>query len=157
LGLKLIEEDSGQYIRRYLNVAQELEPYALKNKDLEYAHILWAIGKYYRNQEQNYEEAFNFHIKAEEYSTLMPANYIGLMESSYYLKRFSNAYNYSLVLIDLKYPSEKKAIQIAIDCALNAGLEEKAIAHLKFYLNKWKDPNYADLLFRLENAPISEN
>jgi hypothetical protein len=147
-GLEIIKSDTGQYIHRYLEIAKELESFAIKGKDSEYAHLLWSIGKFYRTN-KNYEEALKYHLKSEMYSTQLRANYIGLMEASYFLNQFADAYQYSLKLIAVNYPSEKRAQEIAIDCALNANMNKEAMQHIESYLQKWDNSNYRDLLNNL--------
>ena len=152
LGLDLVKNDPKQYIIRYLNIAQELEPYAIKGGDEEYAHILWSIGKFYRTEKKDYREALRFHLQSQEYNPELPANYIGLMESNYYLNRFSEAYKHSLKLIEYKYPSKKRAYEIAIDCALKANKKSEAVVHISTYLKQWKSSNYEKILFDLTSS-----
>lgn len=149
-GIALIKDQPDKYISRYHQVAEDLRPYAVLGKDSEYAHILWSIGKFYRNQKE-YQKALEFHLESETYSTALAANYIGLMESNYYLEDYAKAYQYSLNLITLNYPNEKKAQEIAIDCALMAGFKHKALNHIESYLTKWDNQNYRIIANKLKN------
>lgn len=141
-GISLVKHNPDEYISRYLKVAADLKPYAIIGKDSEYAHILWSIGKYYRSNKMDYQEALKFHLQSEIYSTNLPANYIGLMETNYLLEQYDIAYRYSLNLMQFNYPNEKKANEIAIDCALMAGFNVEALKHIENYLIKWDNSNY---------------
>ncbi len=64
------------------------------------------------------------------------------MECNYFLKRYKQAYKYSLRLIKDNYPTEKKAKEIAVDCALMGGLDKEALTLIKNYLLQWENENY---------------
>lgn len=149
-GLNLIKNDSQAYLNRSIAVAQELEIFALKGNDREYANLLWSIGKEYRKQ-QEYAKALDFHLKSNSYDDTFPANYIGLMESNYLLEDYPSAYDYAKDLIRLNYPSEKRAYEIAIDCALKSNYMTDASKMMSFYLTKWESAYYRSFLSQQSN------
>jgi hypothetical protein len=148
LGLNLVNDQPEEYITRSMAIVNELEPFALMGNDLEYATLLWSVGKKYRKQ-NDYSNSLNFHLKSLNYSTNVPANYIGLTESNYLLENYTKAYLYSLKLIEFNYPNHKKALEIAIDCSLMAGLDSDAEELIENYLQKWDHANYRIILENL--------
>ncbi len=160
IGIEMLSNDKDLYIDRYLNVIEELEPYAIKGKDKEYAILLWQVAIFYRKELKDYEKALAYHKKAQTYYENLEANYIGLMESCYYLGDYIQAYGYSQNLISFNYPDEKKALRIAIDCAMQANLLDEAQGHVKVYLSKWNDQDILILnenIERLKKGDTKEN
>ncbi|MBR9833485.1 hypothetical protein GYB57_15170 [bacterium] len=145
LGLNLVKDHPEAYLSRSIAVVEELKPFALAGNDIEYANLLWSVGKEYRALKA-YAKALNFHMRSLSYSDQLPANYIGLMESNYYLGDYQAAYHYSKELVRLNYPSEKRAYEISIDCALKSNLKGEAIAMMKIYLEKWESEYYQRLI-----------
>lgn len=152
MGITLIEDDPDKYLNNYLEVITDLEPYATKGKDIEYAHMLWSIGKHYRTVNKDYENALKYHLQSEDYSEELTANYIGIMESYYLMNNYTAAYQYSQKLIEENYPSERRALEISIDCALNAGLEQNALIHIESYLSKWESSKYKSIADQIKNS-----
>ena len=68
------------------------------------------------------------------------------MESNYFLEDYRAAYHYSKELVRLNYPSEKRAYEISIDCALKSNLQGEAFAMMKIYLEKWESAYYQRLI-----------
>ena len=149
MGLDLVKDNPERYISNYEETAMDLQPFALKGNDAEYAHINWSIGMYYRKAEKNYGRALIWHQKALTYNPNFAANYVGLMESNYFLKRYREAFQYSLKLIQFKYPSEIKANEIAIDCALQANLNQEALQLMQNYKSRYKSERYDQLIVDL--------
>lgn len=145
LGLYLIKDKPEEYLNRSVAVVEELEASALKGNDIEYANLLWSVGKEYRSRKE-YANSLKYHLKSLDYSNKLPANYIGLMESNYFLEDYQAAYHYSKELVRLQYPSEKRAYEISIDCALKSNLQAETIAMMKIYLSKWESAYYRSLL-----------
>ncbi len=144
-GLDLVQDDSIQYLTRYLDVARELGPYALRGGDIEYANLLWKIARHYRTREKNYEEALRYHELARTFDASLAANYVGLMESHYFLRDYRAAYEHSLTLIELQYPTHKQAMRIAIDCGIQAGLRPELLKLTDQYLERWQDEDIVAL------------
>ncbi|MBL4708673.1 MAG: hypothetical protein JKY48_09575 [Flavobacteriales bacterium] len=150
LGLNLVKEQPEEFLNRSIEVVEELKPFALEGNDLEYATLLWSVGKEYRKQNE-YSKALGFHLKSLNYSEKIPANYIGLMESNYYLEDFNAAYHYSKELIRLQYPTEKRAYEIGVDCALKADDQQTALTWMKVHQSRWKTAQYTELIIQLED------
>jgi len=145
LGLNLIKDNPEEYLNRSVALVEELESSALKGNDIEYANLLWSVGKEYRSRKE-YANSLKYHLKSLDYSNKLPANYIGLMESNYFLEDYQAAYHYSKELVRLQYPSEKRAYEISIDCALKSNQQVEGINMMKIYLSKWESAYYRSLL-----------
>ena len=74
--------------------------------------------------------------KAEFYHPIYPKNLRYLMECNFILKRFDVAYNYSSKLLQLKHPTEERALMTSIHTALEAGFYENALHHVIAYVQK---------------------
>ncbi len=154
-GIGLIEDDPEQYIARYLNVLEKLKPYALAGKDTEYANLLWHVGKYYRRAKQ-YEKALAHHRESQQYDPALKANYIGLMEASFFLKRYPEAFAYSRQLVAYAYPDQRKSLQIAIQCAIFAQAYDEALAYCENYVAQWPEEVYLYLRDHLKEGTNPE-
>ena len=141
-GIELLEEDGGLLISRYEATLKKLEPYTIEGDDIEYGNLLWRFARYYRTQERDYEKALYYHKKAWEYGKDFDANYIGLMEASYMLGQYKEAYSYSEKLVAFNYPTEERALKIAIQCALYAGFRDEALKHCRSYLQEWPKDDF---------------
>ena len=118
---------------------EQLRPHANESNDKEYANLLWRLAKYYRKTVKDYEKARLYHLEAFKYDPDLVANYIGLMESNYYLNQYEDAYKYSLKLVKYQYPNERQALRIAIECSMLAGFYQTTINHCNEYLQIWND------------------
>jgi hypothetical protein len=147
LGLNLMKDNPEVYLNQSIAVIEELEPFALVGNDIEYANLLWSVGKEYRTQKV-YAKSLEYHLKSLDYSIQLPVNYIGLMESNYFLADFSAAYQYSKDLVRLHYPTEKRAYEISIDCAIKAGFHDESNLLMKTYLTKWESEYYQSLMIQ---------
>ena len=134
-----LEADTDRYEARYLSVLEQLRPHANESNDKEYANLLWRLAKYYRKTVKDYEKARLYHLEAFKYDPDLVANYIGLMESNYYLNQYEDAYKYSLKLVKYQYPNERQALRIAIECSMLAGFYQTTINHCNEYLQIWND------------------
>jgi len=128
-----LDEHQPNYINNLEETISYLKPNAVKGNDVEYANLLMNAGKYYRRNNQE-QKGLQYHLQAFDYAPNFPTNYIGIMESYYRLAQFDNALMFSEKLIDAKYPSELDALNIAIDCALQAKKYEKALDYCNQYL-----------------------
>lgn len=142
-GIELESKKNNAYAERYQAVLKDLKPFANDGNDIEYANLLWRLAKYYRTEKKAYNTALDYHQQALSYDPNLVANYVGLMESNYFLNRYEQAYQYSIKLIDYGYPNRKQAIRIAIECAMLGGLFEQAIGHCDVYLSNWDDQDIA--------------
>lgn len=159
VGIDLGTEGS-ERLARYESVLTDLEPHALKGNDEEYANLAWRTGKLLRSQPADYEKALNYHLLAQQYDPELPANYIGLMECSFVLKRYFQAWEYSQKLVDFQYPNQKKALLIAIQCALWAEEYDSALQHCETYADQWPEEfilYIRDNLRNQTNLPVLKN
>ena len=98
------------------------------------------------------KEAQALLIEAKEYYPSLGNNVMLQMEAAFRLKEMKEAYNLSQELIKLKEPTEQKALQIAVHCALEAAFYDNALEHSKAYLDKFgQDSTIQTVKIRLEN------
>ena len=71
------------------------------------------------------------------------------------MERFAEAHQYSLKLIELNYPDKKKALRIALECSLRAGMTEAAIQHCDHYLKFWQEEEVILLRQDLVNGIVN--
>ncbi len=137
--LDIPEYDRQTYFRRKQQVLQKLEPYALPNVDFEFARMLIVEGKYFLRKEKNPRKAMAYLNEAYTYFPRERNGLLYLMESHFLLKEYAKAFEYSQQLIAEKYPSEDKAIAIALQCALEAELYDEALRLSSYYISMWDD------------------
>lgn len=146
-----INLDQNQSPSRHLKVVADLKPYANAGNDIEYANLLWQTGKRYRNL-ADFESALYYHQHAQSYDSNLSANYIGLMECNYMLKHYAEAWKFSKKLIEIQYPSQKKALQIGIQCALWAEEYETALDYCETYVQQWPEDGMLYIRDQLRNG-----
>lgn len=145
VAMDMMPEDLTITESRYQSILKDLEPFAIQGGDTEFANLLWQVGRFYRVKMKDYVKALEYHEKARIFDPDLIANYIGLMESNYFLERFEDAYRYSLKLVENNYPDTKKAFRIAIDCAIQAQLYTEVLQLSEAYLLEWKDEDIIQL------------
>lgn len=148
--IQLLDSDSLLVTERYMAAIHELEPYAVEGNDVEYANLLWQLAKHLRVKMKDYSGALRYHRQVLAYDPLLEANYVGLMEANYLLGNFSEAHHYSKKLVEFRYPTEEKALRIAIECALQAGAMDEAERYCQVFLKKWEDEGILQLATTLK-------
>ncbi|MEM6807250.1 MAG: hypothetical protein AAF696_37960, partial [Bacteroidota bacterium] len=131
--------DRAAYEERKTQILQQLKPHAIPLKDFEYARLYNVEGKYYARVENDYDKALQYLLIGENYFPREKNGVLYRMETYFLRKEFLQAFAYSEVLIQQKYPTEKKALAIGVHCAIEAGLKEEALKLTETYLSKWKD------------------
>ncbi len=121
-----LEMDSVNMEARLKGIIRDLEPWAHKGDDKEYAHLLWYLAKYYYRQKQD-DKAIEWHERAAPYAVNYPVNTLSLVSAYYRAGDFRNAYLQSIQLVEKQYPSRLRALKIAIDCAMQAGHNDHAL------------------------------
>lgn len=144
-GIALAELDQQKTIEEKINIGKSLKPYAIEHQDGEYSTLMWSIGKQYRELGQ-YKSALTMHQTALDYDSLSNINHLGCMESAYFLNDFELAFYHSSYLFKSQYPSQKRAYEIHIECALKSGRKELAILHMKAYLKQWESNLYSSMI-----------
>jgi hypothetical protein len=74
------------------------------------------------------------------YDSINGNSQMTLMEINFLEGDKKQAYFYSTKLLQLKHPSEEKALQMAIHCALEAELYSSALQHSRRFLTNWSNP-----------------
>lgn len=116
-----------------------LAPYAQKNIDYEYTSILNTQGKAYLKYKNNPKKALKYFKKAYRYSKSMNTQLLAV-EAYFKLKDYQNAYLITEELITKKFPSEKKALTMAIHISLAADNYKNALDLSTVYLKKYNTP-----------------
>lgn len=150
--LNLPEYTSRQaYEDRKTQVLAKLQPHAIADADFEYARLLIDEGKYYLRVKKDYEKALTWLKQAEYYYPMEKNGLLYRMETHFLLGQYEPAFQYARKLIEIRYPSEKESIGIAIQCALEAEEYEEALSLSRFYVDKWDDaPSIREVKNRLE-------
>lgn len=142
--------DHSQYESRYKNILKELKPQAVKNKDIEYSHLLWNFGKQLRKQKK-YKEALKYHTDAQYYNFFNRPNYIGLVECNFMLKDYDKAHEWSKFLLKFNHPNKNKALRIAIHCALESEKVSDAKIYCEEYLKHFNDVDIHKIYSGIKN------
>ena len=145
------------YEERKQQLLDKLKPYAIPEKDFEYARLLINEGRYYLRQAKNYPLALAILKEAEGYFPMEKNGLLYLMEVNFLLKKYAEAFTYSQKLIQIQYPDEKKSLAMAIQCALEAGEYEEAGNIAGFYINKWGEQDNQTITRVLNGLSSGEN
>lgn len=134
-GIKALnkEKDPNISINNLEKAGKDLEEYALKGKDIEFSAIYSELGILYTKYKKDHNQAKIYHEKAAEYSLENGDNLIALMENLFFQKEFKKASIVAESLVQFQYPTQQKALTIAIHIALEAGQSQKALSHCKTY------------------------
>ncbi len=138
-GIDMMPHDESFKLMRRINALQQLSPFAVTGNDVEYAHLNWQVAKQYRTEAKDYQQALHYHQEAYQYSPGLNANLVGMVETLFLLRNFTEAHRYAEQLAAVGYPNERSALRIAIHCALEAELYDKAQQHCDAYLRLWPD------------------
>ena len=129
----------------------KLKPIAQSGNDYEYSVLLIDQGRYFLRVYNDPKKAIELFDEAQKYAPANNAKLLSL-EAYFNLNLYLEAYIVSKKLVQLQYPSYKKAIKINIHCGLEAGMYKEAHDACKFYLKNWpKDPTIQEVLQRLSN------
>jgi hypothetical protein len=122
-------QDDDLYLERKAQVIADLAPYAIKGKDVKYAMLYTDNGMVYDRLKKDLLRAREAFEKADEYAPDYGINLLQLMEVNFRLKDYRAAWNYASRMLALNYPSRKEALFIALHCALEADLYDRALEH----------------------------
>jgi len=151
--LNIADEDISTVRARKRNVLKKLEPYAMPDKDYEFARLLASEGEQVLRDDRNYKKALEIFEKVSYYYPDEENNILYKLEAHFLLNQMKEAYEYSLQLIELKHPDEQKALRIAIHTALEAEYYDKAMVHAGDYINKWGSEDVlGEVYYRLQNG-----
>lgn len=132
-------------------VLEELEPYALKGNDPEYANLNWFVGKHHGVVRNDPAKALTYHLKAEQYQA--DASYVqtSIMESYFLLGDFRSAYNVSLKLMEIGEHGRERSLKIALNCALEAKMYAEALKHAEELVQNYEaDPGLQEMYRNLQ-------
>lgn len=124
-----VRNDLDAFLGEADNVLADLEPYALKGKDPEFANLNWFVGKHHGMMKQDPARALTYHQKALEYLPKGGYVLISLIETHFQLRDYAAAYQSSLLLLDSEYEVSERHLRIALHCALEAKMYPQATQH----------------------------
>lgn len=131
----------------------ELQPYAIKGNDREYAALLTERGLYYKRWEKRPDIALSYFEKAEKYSPKLGTNLYNLTITRFELGLFEDAFKSIDLLAKLKYQPYKRTLKMAIHVSLAAEEYQSAANYSVTYLNRWRDdPAIAEIEYRLRTG-----
>lgn len=153
--LNAIPDDIELYLQRKQAILDELKPFALPGKDPLYAGLLFDDGASYLRSGSNLQMAKARLDEAAAYYPNEPEIQMLRMEANFRVGDFNTAYLAAEKLVELRHPSPEQAHKIAIHCALEAQLYDRALAHANNYLRQFA-PNdvVKEVKRRIENNEV---
>lgn len=115
------------YSKRKDLIIKQLEPYAQPGIDFEYSRLFLNEGQYYLRVTKNLTDASDYIEKGYSYYPRGDKANLYMMELHFLKGDYKKAYDFSQTLIQLRYPSHKKALSIAVHCATEAGMYKEAL------------------------------
>ncbi len=155
-GINLSNYTSQEKALHLHKITDELKPYAIENKDVEYANLLLELAKTYRNQLKDYKTALYHHRQALRYDQTTGAMYVGLMESNFHLGNYTMALKHAQKLLEYNYPSPQSALSSAISCAIMADQNKVALVYCNAYLSYSANEHIASIRELLINGESLE-
>jgi len=153
----IADEDNSTIRKRRQMLLEEIEPYAIPEKDYEYARILVREGEELLRTDKDYVKALEIFDKVNYYYPDHKNNVLYQLEAHFLLNQMDIAYQYSLQLIEMKHPNDEKARRIAIHTALEAELYDDALMHSTEYLKRGSDEIIQEVYNKLrENSKVDE-
>jgi hypothetical protein len=134
--LWVAEDSPERYLERMSNLRAELKPYAIAGHDLNFAHLLSIYGNSVLQHKNDLVMARQLFKEAYYYSPKHKVNLLRLFQVNFKLKYFKEAYQNAEELINAAYPTKQKARRMAIHCALEGQLYDKALKHSEVYLHE---------------------
>lgn len=118
-GIYLIEDEDKQ-MQTLERIVKELEPYGIAGNDIELCDMENRVGRYYQKRHQDLATAKEYYEKAYHYNTLLRQNVYDLVVINFIQKDFKAAHSYLELLVAMEYPSEEKALRMAVHTSLEA-------------------------------------
>ena len=131
-GLHLIPQE--EYEERHVELIKVLEPYAVAEKDIEYAELLRRYASFLRRQKQDAQAALPYHYEAAKYDPSNLVNYMGLMEANHLTGNHLNALRNAELLMANQYPDPVRSLSFGIHMALEAERYDNALQYTTKYL-----------------------
>ncbi len=131
--LNILENNPELRWQRSVQLADDLEPFAVVGNDIIYAQLARdaGLGLLQNGAE---EKAVRYYEKVLRYHPKNGLYLLELMEAYFVLKQFDEAYKISLQMIVKNRPDPAKAQLIAMHCALEAKYVKAVRLHLGAYL-----------------------
>lgn len=123
--LWLNKDEPNKYLDRQEKLTGKLKPYALPAKDIQYAHLLSIYGNSVLQYTSDKEKARLLFREAHYFSAEHKVNLLRLYKVNFALGRYKEAYDNSLELMEMRYPSEKEAMEMMKESASKLGLNKE--------------------------------
>ncbi len=140
--LGLVKDDPDQYLWRQAEVITEIEQFAhhpLDERNLNYLQLLSIYGRSVLQHEKDLAKAMPLLQKVHRYYPQDRENLMRLLEVNFRLQRFGEAHDNAVELVSIRYPSHRKALRMAIHCAIEAERREAVQQHTTAFLSQWPE------------------
>jgi hypothetical protein len=144
------EDQKGQFVDRN-KVIEEMRPKARIGVDPEFGQFLTVQGKYLLRDSKKLKESLPYFIESDIYNPDNPNNTILHMEALFGLRRFEEALEKSLLLVELGYPTKEKSISIVIHCALKSNKYDLAKRYTTLYTQQFQNEVIDEVHYGLMN------
>lgn len=151
-------EDEKERVRMHEQILEDLEPYALKEVDPEYAQVMTSLATYYRDEKKDMEKTIELLEKAHEYCPLLKDNVYELVVTNFLVGDFKKANQYVPELVAMQYPNLNKALRVAIHTSIVAGAYTDAEKYCTQFLEQWPEDGFiSKVLNTLRTAEDKED
>jgi tetratricopeptide (TPR) repeat protein len=140
-----------EYEKRRTKLVQKMRPNARVEIDREFSELVRQEAKYAFHVKNNFQAAEELMQQALFYYPVGGNNFLTLMEINFLAGNFPIAYNYSLELLELEFPTAEKALKMSIHCALESELYGEALKHAEHYCANWDSNLINHVRLRLTN------
>lgn len=134
-------------MKRGEHLLVKLKPQTQKGIDYEFSSLLIDQGRYYLRVLKEPKRALILFNDAQLYSEAKNAKLLSL-EAYFLLNDYENALKVSKELVQLQFPSAKKAIKMNIHCSLEAGVYNETFEASKTYLKNWPEDTTVKEVFQ---------
>lgn len=125
----MIEGDSDLYLERKQRVVEDLEPWSLPGNDVKYAMFHTDNGIMYDRLKNDLNLARQAFERADFYDPTYGINLDQLVNVCFRMGDYTAAHKYAQRMVQMEYPNRHIALSIALNCALEARLNQEALVY----------------------------
>ncbi|HAP68461.1 MAG TPA: hypothetical protein DCR04_01825 [Flavobacteriales bacterium] len=148
-----LESNPVERLQRQTKVINDMKPYAIPNRDLEYAEVLRQTGISYGGV-GDFSRALELHKAAESYQPNLKKNIFDMIVVYFKLNRPAEALPYLDRHIANQYPSRRKATLMAIHVSIAAGDYNRARFYCSSFLQQSPEDKFILTVFNVLNSGI---
>jgi hypothetical protein len=146
-----LESDPVERLQRQTKVINDMKPYAIPNRDLEYAEILRQTGVSYGGV-GDFAGALEFHKLSERYEPNLKKNIFDMIVVYFKLNRPVEAVPYFDKHIANQYPSRRKATLMAVHVCIAAGNFDRARFYCSSFIQQSPQDKFVLTIFNVLNS-----